>query len=157
MTKISTGNRHYLAVVNMAWLKPDADPQELAGFKAAADPFMGRVLRDNSALRAFVDPRESDLGDGIFSSNETMTNLTVWETPQDLLLFLRDAHQAVYRRYRELFAPMVGQAAVALWWTPEDHTPDYVEAESRLIRLREVGPTEYAFDFATVDDFPAPS
>lgn len=156
MSEISTDSRYYLAVVNMAPLKPDADPRELANFKAAADPFMSRVQSSNPALRAFVDPRESNLGSGIFSDNETFTNLTVWETQQDLLLFLQEAHQTVFRRYRELFAP-IGQAAVALWWTPAEHTPDFTEAEEHLLKLREVGPTEYAFDFTTAVNFPAPS
>jgi hypothetical protein len=156
MSEVSTDNQHYLAIVNTALLRPDADPLEFKSFKAAADPFMARVLRDNTALRAFVDPRESDLGDGIFSGDESMNNLTVWETPQDLLLFLQEAHRAVYSRYRGLFTP-IGEAAVALWWTPAELTPDYPEAEQRLLTLREVGPTEYAFDLATVDNFPAPS
>ena len=157
MSAASTENQHYLAVVNMAQLRPGYDPQELASFNAAADPFMGRVLRGNSALHAFVDPRESDIADTIFGSDDVRCNLTVWDTPQDLKLFLQEAHQAVYRRYRGLFTPIIGRAAVALWWTPETHTPNFAEAEERLTRLREVGPTEFAFDLATSANFPNPS
>lgn len=154
-TLTRTSNSHFLAVVNTAKLSPDADQRELASFKAAADPFIDRVRETNSALRAFVDPRVSDLSQGLFSGDDTMVNLTVWNTPKDLVEFLRLTHQAVYSRYGRLFAPL-GVAAVALWWTPKEHTPDYVEAESRLINLREVGPTPFAFDLATVDEFPAP-
>lgn len=156
MSAASPENRHYLAVVNTARLRPDADPLEVAKFTAAADPFMGRVLGIDPTLKAFVDPRENDLGNGVFGVPEARTNLTVWETPNDLLRFLREAHQAVYSRYGELFAPL-GQAAVALWWTPAEYTPNFAEAEERLTRLREVGPTEFAFDLATSARFPAPS
>lgn len=147
---------YHLAVVNTAQLVPNPDIGELAKFKAAADPFMARVLSGNTALKAFVDPRENDLGNGIFSGNDKMSNLTVWETPEDLSRFLKEAHQVVYSRYGGLFAPL-GQAAVALWWTPEGHVPDYVEAEKRLLTLRERGSTQYSFDFSTARNFPAPS
>lgn len=156
MSETAANASHYLAVVNMATLRPDADPQELASFGAAIDPFVARAQRDNPSLIAFVDPRESpEIGDTMFGGAETINNLTVWDGPESLVAFLQEAHQAVLRRYRGLFAP-VGQAAVALWWTPAEVTPGYVEAERRLMRLRQAGPTDYAFDLATSKDFPAP-
>ena len=149
----TSSDSQHLAVVNIARLHPEADPQELASFKRAADPFMAKVLGSNTKLRAFVDPRESDLRGTIFESDNTMVNLTVWETPQALLEFLGQSHQSVYRRYKDLFVPL-GKTAVALWWVPEGVTPDYPEAETRLVSLQTAGPTTFAFGLAEANDFP---
>jgi len=40
-----------------------------------------------------------------------------------------------------------------LWWVPSGHRPTVAEAESRLLHLREHGPTERAFTLRT--SFPA--
>ncbi|CAL9291542.1 hypothetical protein SUDANB66_01920 [Streptomyces sp. SudanB66_2053] len=37
----------------------------------------------------------------------------------------------------------------ALWWVPAGHRPDVAEAEARLVRLRTLGPTPYAFTLRT--------
>ena len=48
----------------------------------------------------------------------------------------------------------MAEAQTALWWIPRGHTPTTDEAEERVIRLREFGPTPYAFTLK--EHFPAP-
>ncbi|HUB93370.1 MAG TPA: DUF3291 domain-containing protein [Verrucomicrobiae bacterium] len=82
--------------------------------------------------------------------------LTVWDSPASLLRFLQHAHhRAVSKRYGSLFEESK-EATVALWWIPEEATPDLIAAEERLLYLRDYGPTPLAFDLATAFDYPAP-
>jgi len=63
------------------------------------------------------------------------------------------AYRQVLRRRRRWFERMT-EAYTALWWIPRGHLPTTAEAEERVLRLRESGPTPYAFTLN--EHFPPP-
>jgi hypothetical protein len=112
---------------------------------ALADCHAGFVWRlqteegNATAIRAFDDDR-------------LIINMSVWESLKELADFVyRSGHIEVLRRRREWFAPI--KPHTALWWVPDGHIPSLAEAESRLDRLRDHGPTPAAFTFTS--RFPA--
>jgi hypothetical protein len=83
-----------------------------------------------------------------------LVNMSVWETVEALAAFVYSgAHRQVLRRRRRWFERMA-EAYTALWWIPRGHLPTTEEAEERVLRLRESGPTPYAFTLR--EHFPPP-
>ena len=64
-----------------------------------------------------------------------------------------ETHRQVLRRRRSWFEQMT-EAHLALWWVPRGHLPTTQEAEERVLRVRESGPTPYAFTLR--EHFPPP-
>jgi Domain of unknown function (DUF3291) len=139
----------HLAQLNVATLLAPLDDPRTADFtdnlpviNALGERSPGFVWRltgdgnDATSLRAFPDPA-------------TIVNLTVWESVESLKAFAyRSDHVEFFKRRREWFAAE-GSANV-LWWVPAGHRPELAEALQRLTALRDHGPTEYAFTFATI-------
>src|SRR6516165_11847434 len=148
-----------LAQVNIAHLRAPLDSAELADFVNGLDPinaladhapgFIWRLQTEDgnaTSIRAF----EWAAGPGV----GIITNMSVWESVDALASFVyRSPHREVLRRRRRWFHP-VGEATVVLWWVPGGHRPAVAEAEERLLRLRSVGPTPFAFTFR--DTFTSP-
>lgn len=151
---------YVLAQVNIGRLVAPLDSPQLAGFvsqldavNAVADAAPGFIWRLQTAegnattLRAFE-------GDAEGADGGILINMSVWESVEALGAYVYGtAHLAVLRRRREWFERM-RDAYVALWWIPRGHLPAIAEAEDRVRRLREHGPTPYAFTLR--EHFPAP-
>jgi hypothetical protein len=76
-----------------------------------------------------------------------IVNLSAWETIEDLTEWIQGPlHRAVMLQRRRWFE-RVSEATTALWWVSEGHSPSTLEAESRLLHLRQHGPTPTAFSF----------
>ena len=133
--------------------RPLEDPL-LAEFVAALEP----VNAAADAAPGFVWRLQTDEGDATgvraFGDDRLIVNLSVWETLEALRAFVyTDAqHTAVLRRRREWFRSL-GESHLVLWWIEPSHIPTVNEAEARLDRLREQGPSPTAFTFK--EPFPA--
>ena len=150
---------YQLAQANIAHLRAPLDSAELADFVNSLDPinaladhapgFIWRLQTEDgngTSIRAF----EWAGGPGV----GIITNMSVWESVEALASFVyRSPHREVLRQRRHWFHP-VEAATVVLWWVPADHRPSVAQAEERLLRLRSVGPTPFAFSFR--DTFPSP-
>jgi hypothetical protein len=66
----------------------------------------------------------------------------------------RSAHAGVMRDRERWFTPMKVPTLV-LWWVPAGHLPTIPEAQFRLEKLQQMGPTLEAFSFK--QPFPPPS
>jgi len=76
---------------------------------------------------------------------ETMVNLSVWESVEDLRAYVyRSPHLDPLRRRREWFVPPTGAHHV-LWWIPAGERPELAEAGRRLDALNRNGPGPEAF------------
>ena len=85
---------------------------------------------------------------------DMLVNMSVWDDLESLRAFTYDtAHAAILRRRKEWFDAMTERHMV-LWWIPAGHEPTLAEAEERLSRLRESGPTAEAFTFREPFDAP---
>ncbi|WP_018332422.1 DUF3291 domain-containing protein [Actinomycetospora chiangmaiensis] len=146
-----------LAQVNVATPSAPLTSPELAWFtdaleavNAVADAAPGFRWRlqtedgDATALRVFDD-----------DDDDMIINMSVWASLESLGDFVyRDpTHVAVLRQRRRSF-PRMAEAHQTLWWVPVGYRPTVADAEERLSRLRDLGPTADAFTFQ--QPFPAP-
>ncbi len=77
--------------------------------------------------------------------DDVIVNMSVWASVESLRAYVYGPeHAAVLRRRREWFS-VLGTASVVLWWVPDGHVPDLVEAGARLARLERDGPGPDAF------------
>lgn len=144
-----------LAQLNIARMKFEMESPEMAEFVEALDPV--NASADHSP--GFVWRLEGDDGNAteymIWDDPRWLVNISVWENLDSLKSFVRSRlHLAVMKRRREWFSEMV-EAYVVLWWVPAGHRPTVAEAQVRLEKLREEGPTPGAFSFAK--PFPPPA
>ena len=153
---------YVLAQVNIGRLKAPLDSPLLADFVAALEPvnaaadaapgFLWRLQTEDgnaTSVTAFEWDRAGSAG--------VLVNMSVWESVKALAEYVySDIHRAVLRRRRTWFEQMPpAEMHSALWWITRGHTPTTAEAEERILRLREDGPTPYAFTLR--EHFPPPS
>lgn len=142
-----------IAQLNIARLSAPIDSPQLADFVANLD----RVNALADAAPGFVWRLQTEDGDATairHFGDDYIVNMSVWRDVQALHDYVyRSAHTQVMRRRKEWFERM-REAYMVMWWVPAGHRPSLEEADDRLRRLREHGPTEYAFTFKKA--FPAP-
>ena len=150
---------YVLAQVNVARLREPLDSPLLADFVAALGPvnatadaapgFIWRLQGEDgnaTSVRAFEWDTAGSAG--------LLVNMSVWESVEALAAFAYSGtHRQVLRRRRRWFERMA-EAYTALWWIPRGQVPTTAEAEERVLRLREFGPTPYAFTLK--EHFPPP-
>ena len=87
---------------------------------------------------------------------DTLINITVWESIDALYEYAYySEHAEFFRRRKEWFHKM-DVAMVALWWIREGHEPTVEEARERIEHLRAHGATPFAFTFKQRFDPPGP-
>ena len=150
---------YHLAQLNIARPAAPLDSARLADFVAGLEPV--NALAD--AAPGFVWRLKDGDGDGggnatsfeIYDDPMLLVNLSVWTSRQALWDFVYgDAHASFLRRRREFFEPMA-EAYTVLWWMPAGRRPTVAEARERLDRLREHGPSAFAFRLRD-EHYPAP-
>lgn len=150
----------HLAQVNIARLIEPLDSERLLGFVTELDP----VNSEADLAPGFVWRLKTDEGNAtslvafdwdVSGSAGVLTNMSVWETFDALKDFVYSPrHLAVMKQRRQWFH-QVAEATTALWWVPSGTIPTIPEAETKIRRLREIGPTEESFSLSKV--FPAPT
>jgi hypothetical protein len=139
-----------LAQVNVSRLLAPLDSELLAPFVAALDA----VNSEGDRAPGFVWRLQTESGNATdvegfgwdaAGCHGVIINLTTWTNVQALSDFIfGGSHLAIMRRRREWFHPVV-EATTAIWWIPAGTRPTVGEAEGRIRRLRERGPSEHAF------------
>jgi len=86
-----------------------------------------------------------DNGDGFAPST-----LSVWRSIEALMAATyHGVHGDAFRNGADWHVRPTPFPAYVIWWVPEDHRPDWIEAVSRLEWLGDNGPTPKAFSFKT--------
>jgi heme-degrading monooxygenase HmoA len=146
----------HLAQVNVARLLAPIDSPQLAGFVSRLDEI--NALADRAP--GFVWRLKDDLSNNatavpIYDDDRIIVNMSVWESLEALRAYTYSGpHLEVFKQRGSWFAHM-REAATAMWWVPAGHRPTVAEARERLARLREHGPSAFAFPFGA--PFPAPA
>ncbi|WP_288959882.1 DUF3291 domain-containing protein [uncultured Sulfitobacter sp.] len=80
-----------------------------------------------------------------------VSNLTVWENVETLENFVwNTVHRQFYERRTEWFE-VLGEMHFVMWWVPEGHLPSLEEGLEKLAHLRENGASDFAFDWAWLE------
>jgi hypothetical protein len=143
---------YQLAQVNIARLLAPIDSEQLADFVEALDSvnasaegapgFIWR-LKTEEGNATSVEGFEWDL----HGSAGIIINMSVWDSVQSLSDWVFGPfHRAVLVQRRKWFE-RVSEATTALWWVTQGHQPTVLDAESRVLHLRQHGPTPTAFTF----------
>jgi heme-degrading monooxygenase HmoA len=141
-----------LAQVNIARLLAPLDSEQLADFVAALDPvnasadsapgFIWRLKTEEgnaTSVPGFQWDRQGSAG--------IIINMSVWDSMASLSQWVRGPfHRAILVQRRKWFE-RVSEATTALWWVEECHQPTILDAESRVLHLRQYGSTPTAFTF----------
>lgn len=150
----TTSTRWVLAQLNVARLSAPLDSPQLADFVAGLDP----VNAVADAAPGFVWRLQDDSGDATSIrpwGEDTIVNLSVWESLDALRDFVYGSdHAAVLRRRREWFEAY-GSASLVLWWVPRGHEPSLEEARVRLDMVAADGAGPAAFTLRS--PYPPPS
>jgi Domain of unknown function (DUF3291) len=147
-------SKHQLAQFNIGRLRALIDDPLIAGFVARLEEI--NALAESSP--GFVWRLKTAEGDATslhpYGDERIAINLSVWESPEDLRLYVyKSLHAEVLRQRKEWFEKFDGMY-YALWWVPRGHTPSMEEAMERLDYLRNNGASERAFSFTAL--WPAP-
>ncbi len=146
----------HLAQVNIARARYPLDDDKMAGFvtqldsiNALADAAPGFVwrLQDESGRATSFQP---------YDDPRIIINLSVWESVEALFDFVyKTDHSKVLRRRDDWFEkPQTPH--MALWWTPADQRLSTLDGTTRLLHLRQYGPSGSAFTFKTRFPMPVP-
>lgn len=146
-------SRYNLAQLNIARMKFPLESPEMVDFvdnlqriNALADASPGFVWR--------LQTEEGDATAVDFMGPGMLVNMSVWKDVESLHNYVyRSAHAAIMSRRKEWFERMM-ESYTVLWWIPKGTTPTPEEAQEKLARLRENGPTPGAFTFKKT--FPPP-
>jgi hypothetical protein len=147
--------RFHLAQFNIGRFRAPLDSPIMEGFRRQLDPI--NALADRSP--GFIWRLQTEEGNATairpYAGDDLMAiNLSVWESLDSLQQFVYKSHHVDTLRAREQwFEPIAGPILV-LWWIPAGQLPSVAEAQDRLERLKQHGPTPHAFTFRT--PFPAP-
>lgn len=144
-----------LAQLNIARMMFEKDGPQMKDFTEALEPVNASAESSPGFVWRLKSDGENPEEDLIFGEPGWLVNLSVWESLDALVSFIRsDLHLSIMKRRREWFEAQ-GAATLVLWWVPAGHEPSVEEAQERLAALRENGPMPFAFSFA--NPFPSPA
>jgi len=140
--------RFHIAQVNIGRGKAPVEHPSMAGFTNRLGEL--NALADTS--RGFVWRLQTSAGNATYfrpypEDDSVLMNMSVWETIEDLRLYVyHTVHAELLRHRHEWFEKFAG-IYTALWWVPVGHRPSIDEAKKRLAHLEKHGPTQFAFTF----------
>lgn len=105
-----------------------------------APGFVWRLVDDNPETDGALDLK-------LPGDDTAVVNMSVWESIEALFGFVyKTAHAKVMTDNRDNFENL-GTQHFVLWWVEDGHIPTLAEAQAKLERLRERGPSPEAFTF----------
>ena len=141
----------HLAELNIARLRFPLDDPRVADFADNLDRVNGLAeTMPGFVWRMGQDDTEPGTDVGTFGDPMTISNFSVWETPEALERFVwQTVHKRFYNRKAEWFEVIENQY-FAMWWVEPGHVPTQAEAEERLAHLRAHGPSDFAFGWESL-------
>lgn len=140
-------NKYHLAEINIGYARYSTDAPDMKDFLSRLNEI--NLLAEQSP--GFVWRLQTDEGNAIdihvFDDDKVLINLSVWKSIVDLKKYIYEGAHLEMLKLKDQWFEKIDTAYYALWWIPEGHQPDIVEALSRLSYLNEYGPTPEAFTF----------
>ena len=146
----------HIAELNIAEAYYPMDSAEMESFTSQIDAI--NAIADRSpgfVWRLVDDDPDCDGALGIRfpgAGEKTLVNMSVWDNAESLIDFMYNTvHAKIMARKDEWFTKMLSHHFV-LWYVPEGHIPDLLEASEKLDHLNENGPSPAAFTFRSAFD-----
>jgi hypothetical protein len=140
----------HLAQVNISKLLAPIDSPLLADFVSQLDEINALAEQSKGFVWRLKGENENATALRVFEDNMIIINMSVWKTIDDLREFaFKSAHTLVMKERNKWFEKPK-EAALALWWIPENHIPTPQEAKERLASINNNGSTSFAFTFKDV-------
>ena len=137
---------YHLAQLNLAQLKYGLDAPEMRDFVDNIDQINLLAEQSPGFVWRFVSAPDRADEIRVFGNN-MLVNMSLWTDLESLKNFVyRTSHSQFIGRRKEWFERMQ-PAFMVLWWVPQGHIPSLQEADDRLNRLRDQGPSADAFTF----------
>lgn len=141
----------HLAELNIAEPIYDLEDPRMADFVNNLDRVNAMAERMPGFVWRLKDDSGNATGVAWPGNPETIVNLSVWETPEQLQTFVFNTlHREIYKRRAEWFSVMKSHAFV-MWWVEEGHIPSVTEAHDRLERYNRNGAGDDAFGWDWLD------
>ena len=138
-----------LAQLNIATAKYSLDSPQLKEFVDNLDV----VNKTAEGSAGFIWRLQDESGDAtniqVFSDPNTIVNMSIWESVDDLKNFMFRTHHRDFMRRKNDWFQRVAEDTYVLWWVDNGYIPTLDEAKLRLEYLRRNGDSPYAFTFKT--------
>ena len=143
MSKCDGTSRH-LAQFNIARIKYPLDDPRMADFVNNVARVNGLAEQIDGFVWRLQDDSGHAMGLKVYDDPRMLPNLTVWDSAEALERFVwKTVHSRFYGQRADWFEHI--ETPLVLWHVPAGHKPDLAEGVARLDRLRERGPSDFAF------------
>lgn len=144
---------NHLAQLNIANLRYPIDHPEISEFVNNLDRINSLAEKSHGFVwRLTEDSSGHDVQ--FFNAVDTIANMSVWESMEDLISFTyKSQHSDIMKKRNQWFKKMDG-AHYVLWWIKKGHIPNLEEAKERLENLNKDGASPFAFNFQNMFDPP---
>ncbi|QGX98003.1 DUF3291 domain-containing protein [Roseovarius faecimaris] len=140
-----------LAQFNIGRLAYDLDDPRVADFVAGVDVLNRIAERSDGFVWKYETFAGGAVDEDVDDDPRIVVNLTVWESVATLRHYVWNTlHKHFLTRKGEWFEKL-DRAHLVLWRVPTGHRPDLAEARGKLDRLRHLGASDAAFDWAWLD------
>ena len=140
---------HHLAQLNIGRIRYEIDDPRMADFTNNLAMVNALAERTPGFVWRFIDESGNSTSTRPYADPRIAINLTMWENVGALEHFVyQTIHKRFYGRRAEWFEH-VENAYFVMWWVPVGRRPTVEEALARLEHLRQKGPSDYAFDWAS--------
>lgn len=142
-----------LAHINIGKLKAPIDDPMIADFANNLDKINAIAEAAPGFIWRLKDEGNNATSFNPYNNELIIVNISVWDSLEALKEYAYHTdHMAFFKRRHEWFTPLE-KPHMCLWWTKPDEMPDENEGKKRLDHLWSNGPTQFAFDFRTYNQF----
>lgn len=137
----------HLAEVNIGRILGPMDSPVMAEFAANLNRINTLAEGSEGFIWRLKDDSNNATSIPVTEDRFLILNMSVWRNIDDLFAYTyRTAHAEYVRRRGEWFERLKDMH-MAFWYIPAGHIPSVSEAMDRIARIREQGPSPYAFNF----------
>jgi hypothetical protein len=138
----------YLAEINIARLKHDADDPRVAPFFNALDRINAIADRSNGFQWRFTDESGNATDTQAVDDPRVIVNVSTWASAEDLETFVWGTiHRQFYQR-REAWFDLMESMHFCMWWIEPGEEPTIAEALDRLTHVNTHGDSDHAFGWS---------
>ena len=140
---------HHLAQLNIGRIRHEIDDPRMADFTNNLALVNGLAERSRGFVWRFIDDSGNSTSTRPYADPRIAINMSVWKNVESLERFV---YQTIQKRFYGRRAEWFEHFAVpyfVMWWVLAGQRPSVEEAVARLEHVKQHGPSDHAFDWAT--------